>query len=72
MPFGYCTLHGLEQIMTIPNKKHPTSADFIGAEQALKRAAQRAREIAIQTNTPCVIRKDGKLVDAITNKPITW
>lgn len=49
--------------MTPPNKKRPTSPDFIGAEQALKRAAQRAREIAIQTNTPCIVRQDGKLVD---------
>lgn len=57
--------------MITPNIKRPASPDFIGAEQALKRAAQRARDIAIQTHTPCVICKDGKLIDAITNKPIT-
>lgn len=56
--------------MTTQAKKRPTSPDLLGSEQAIKRAAQRAREIAIQTHTPCVIRKDGKLMDAITNKPI--
>lgn len=56
--------------MTTQNKKRPTSPDLLGSEQAIKRAAQRAREIAIQTGTPCVIRKDGKLMDAITNKPL--
>lgn len=56
--------------MTAKNKKRPISPDLLGSEQAIKRAAQRAREIAIQTNTPCVIRKEGKLMDAITNKPI--
>jgi len=50
--------------MTKPRKSRPTTPDLIGAEQALKRAAQRAREIAIQTDTPCIVRQDGKLVDA--------
>lgn len=49
--------------MTTPNKKRPTSPDLLGSEKAIKRAAQRAREIAIQTNTPCIVRQDGKLVD---------
>ncbi len=49
--------------MTTTQKTGPTSPNFIGAEQALKRAAQRAREIAIQTNTPCIVRQEGKLVD---------
>jgi hypothetical protein len=59
--------------MTAAKKARPTSPDLLGAEQAIKRAARRAREIAIQTNTPCIVRKDGKLVDiakqpgAITN-----
>lgn len=50
--------------MSIPQKKRPTSPDLIGSEAAIKRAAQRACEIALQTNTPCIVRKDGKLVDA--------
>ncbi len=49
--------------MTTSQKKRPTSPDLLGSEKALKRAAQRAREIAIQTNTPCIVRQDGKLVD---------
>lgn len=49
--------------MTVAKKMHPTSPDLLGAEQAIKRAARRAREIAIQTNTPCIVRKDGKLID---------
>lgn len=56
--------------MSTQHKKRPTSPDLLGSEKAIKRAAQRAREIAILTGTPCVIRKDGKLMDAITNKPI--
>jgi hypothetical protein len=31
--------------------------------QALKRAAQRALEIAEATNTPCYVMQDGKIVD---------
>lgn len=50
--------------MNALQKKRPTSPDLIGSEAAIKRAAQRAREIALQTNTPCIVRKDGKLVDA--------
>lgn len=49
--------------MTTSKKKRPTSPDLLGAEQAIRRAAQRAREIAIQTNTPCIVRQNGKLVD---------
>lgn len=49
--------------MTTPNKKRPSSPNLLGSEQAIKRAAQGAREIARQTNTPCIIRKDGKLIE---------
>ena len=54
--------------MTTAKKMRPTSPDLVGADKAIKRAAQRAREIAIQTNTPSIVRKDGKLVD-ITKQP---
>ena len=36
--------------------------DMQGAPRALLRAARRAREIALQTNTPLVIVRDGVLV----------
>jgi len=49
--------------MTTQNKKRPTYPDLLGSEQAIKRAAQRAREIAMQTTTSCIVRKDGKLID---------
>jgi hypothetical protein len=39
------------------------NADMQGAPRALLRAAQRAREIARQTNTPLVIVRDGVLVE---------
>lgn len=49
--------------MSPAEKTPPISPDLIGSVQAIKRAAQRAREIARQTNTPCIVRKDGKLID---------
>ena len=39
------------------------NADMQGAPAALLRAAQRAREIARQTNTAIVIVRDGVLVE---------
>lgn len=51
--------------MSAPPKKQPTSANLQGAQKAIQRAAKRAREIAIQTNTPCVVRVDGVLIDSI-------
>ena len=38
-------------------------ADMQAAPKALLRAAQRAREIARQTNTPLVLVRDGVLVE---------
>jgi hypothetical protein len=44
-------------------KPLPTAPDFLGALPALKRAAQRALELAIATNTPCIVMRDGQIVD---------
>lgn len=45
-------------------------ADMQAAPRALLRAAQRAREIARQTNTALVIVRDGKLVEeTVTDEP---
>ncbi len=41
--------------------------DFLGAEIALKRAAQRAREQAKQTGIGVVILKDGQIVEEPPN-----
>ncbi len=46
-----------------------TIKDFsVDIDKAMKRAALRAREIAVQTNTPIVIEVDGK-VKAINVTP---
>jgi hypothetical protein len=49
--------------MTATRKPQPNSPELLGAEQAIKRASLRAREIARQTHTPCIVRRDGKLID---------
>jgi hypothetical protein len=35
---------------------------------ALPRAAERAREIAIQTGTPLIVCRNGKIIDALAKK----
>jgi hypothetical protein len=40
-----------------------------GAEPALRRAAERARQVAVQTGTPLVVWQDGKL--ALVAQPPT-
>ena len=37
--------------------------DIIGSFAALKRAARRARRIAVETNTPLYVWKDGRVVN---------
>ncbi len=45
-------------------------ADMQAAPKAMLRAAQRAREIAWQTNTPLVLVRDGVLVEEfVTERP---
>lgn len=39
------------------------------ADNALRRAAKRAREVAARTNTPLLVQKEGKLVQLVV--PIT-
>jgi len=57
--------------VTTVSKTHPNTPYLLGAEQAIKRAAMRARKIAMQTHTPCIVRRDGKLVDiASENKQL--
>jgi hypothetical protein len=43
------------------------SADFRNVSAALERAAQRAREIAKQTNTYLVVQQNGQLVKLKVN-----
>ncbi|MDB5816164.1 MAG: hypothetical protein JWN23_3281 [Rhodocyclales bacterium] len=56
--------------MTANKRQMPTDPDFVGAQQAIKRAAQRAREVAEATNTPCYVMQDGKIID-IARKPVS-
>lgn len=49
--------------MTEKTPPMPNDPDFLGAQQAIKRAAKRARELADATNTAYLVVKDGKLVD---------
>ena len=44
-----------------------SDSDMQGAPKALLRAAQRARDIARQTNTPLVLMRDGVLVEEYVN-----
>ena len=41
----------------------PTDPDLAGVDVALRRAAKSALKLARQTNTPCYVVKDGKIVD---------
>lgn len=45
-------------------------ADMQAAPKAMLRAAQRAREIARQTNTPLVLIRDGVLVEEFVTDPL--
>ena len=49
--------------MNNPKVSMLQDADMQAAPKALLRAAQRAREIARQTNTPLVLVRDGVLVE---------
>ena len=52
------------------NISHLPDADMQAAPKAMLRAAQRAREIARQTNTPLVLIRDGVLVEEfVTDAP---
>lgn len=44
------------------------NSDMLGVDKALKRAAKSAHTLARQTNTPCYVVKDGKIVDIAEHK----
>lgn len=41
----------------------PVEADQLGSRAAIRRAALRARELARQTNTPCYVLRNGRVID---------
>jgi hypothetical protein len=47
----------------ISEKKKPRDPDFIHAEAAMQRAAQKAREKARHTGAGVVVLKDGEIVE---------
>ena len=50
----------------------PTSADFIGADAALKRAAKRALETALQLGTPCWVMEGDQIIDLTVRYQVQW
>lgn len=46
-------------------KAFPKDSDLRGADAALKRAAKKARELAVRTRTPLYVYEDGKIIDAL-------
>ena len=57
--------------MSKPDQNETQDADLRLSEQALLRAAQRARELAIQTGTELIVSRDGviKRIDPRTLEP---
>ena len=43
----------------------PKDSDLKGADAALKRAAKKARELAVPTRTPLYVYEDGNIIDAL-------
>ena len=41
----------------------PIETDQLGSRAAIRRAALRARELARQTNTPCYVLRNGRVID---------
>ena len=54
--------------MSTQIKREPRDADLRGATVALQRAAHRARDLAMQTGTPCYVMREGRIVDALTGR----
>lgn len=46
----------------------PKDSDLVGADKALKRAARKARNLAVKTHTPCYVFEGGKIVDVTKHR----
>jgi len=55
----------MSTVLTPTNRSRLHDADMQAAPVALDRAALRAREIAIQTGTPLVVVREGKLIEVV-------
>jgi hypothetical protein len=49
-------------------KALPKDSDLAGVDKALRRAAKKAREIAIKTRTPLYVFENGKVVNLTKQK----
>ncbi|MEY2700888.1 MAG: hypothetical protein RIQ52_1643 [Pseudomonadota bacterium] len=50
----------------------PTSMDLIGVDAALRRAAKRALETALQLGTPCWVMEGDQIVDLTQRYQVQW
>ena len=51
-------------------KMNTTDPDILGSLPALRRAARRARRLALRTGTPCYVMRRGKIVNIATKRPV--
>jgi hypothetical protein len=49
--------------MVVPDKKRERDPDFVNAEIALKRAAQKARLRALQAGVGVIVIQDGRIIE---------
>ncbi len=49
--------------MVVPDKKRERDPDFVNAEIALKRAAQKARLRALQAGLGVIVIQDGRIIE---------
>lgn len=49
-------------------KELPEDSDLAGVDKALRRAARKAKELAVKTQTPLYVFENGKVVDLTKQK----
>ena len=49
-------------------KALPKNSDLAGVDKALRRAARKAKELAVKTQTPLYVFENGKVVDLTRQK----
>lgn len=49
-------------------KTLPEDSDLAGVDKALRRAAKKAKELAVKTRTPLYVFENGKVVDLTKQK----
>jgi hypothetical protein len=54
----------------VPDQKRERDPDFVNAEIALKRAAQKARLRALQAGIGVIVVQDGRIIEELPDKAI--